>query len=149
MKGRVSKPEGLSALTLLRPAHDITVSKGGRIFMLMGDAPALVEWVKGELRAYPDAGWNDAKAPDHGHALVWPFSLRIGPDGLLWVLDTGQPGVDHGGPKFVAFDLETNALVRSYALRAGALTGSLYDDFRVNGRNGYFTYLCPGPTMCR
>ena len=131
MKVRFPKPEVLSALTLLRLAHDITVSRAGRIFMIMVHAPAVVEWVNGELRAYPDAGWNDAKAPDHSHALVWPFSLRIGPDGLLWVLDTGQPGGDHGGPKFVAFDLETNALVRSYALDAGALTGSLYDDFRL------------------
>ncbi len=102
-----AKPEVVSALTLPRPAHDITVSQDGRIFMMMVDAPALVEWVNGELRAYPDAGWNDAKAPDRSHALVRPCSLRIGPDGLLWVLDTGQPGVDHGGPKFVAFDLET------------------------------------------
>ena len=82
--------------------------------------------------------------PDHSHALVRPNSLRIGPDGLLWVLDTGQPGVDHGGPKFVAFDLETSALVRSYPLDAGALTGSFYDDFRFNGRNVYFTDIGHG-----
>jgi hypothetical protein len=56
----------------------------------------------------------------HAALVSWrPFSLRIGPDGLLWVLDTGQPGVDHGGPKFVAFDLETNALVHGYPLDAG------------------------------
>ena len=59
------QPEVVSALTLPRPAHDITVSKDGRIFMMMVGAPALVEWVGGELRAYPDAGWNDAKARDH------------------------------------------------------------------------------------
>jgi hypothetical protein len=92
------KPEVVSALTLPRPAHDITVSEDGRIFMMMADPPWLVEWVNGELRAYPDAAWNDAKAPDHSHALVRPNSLRIGPDGLLGVLDTGQPGVDHAGP---------------------------------------------------
>ena len=143
-RAAAAKPEGVSALTLPRPAHDITVSKDGRIFMMMVDAPALVEWVNGEIRPYPDAGWNDAKAPDHSHALVRPCSLRIGPDGLLWVLDTGQPGVDHGGPKFVAFDLETNALVRSYPLDAGALTGSFYDDFRFNGRNVYFTDIGRG-----
>jgi len=141
---QAAKPEVVSALTLPRPAHDITVNKDGRIFMMMADAPALVEWVNGELRAFPDAGWNDAEAPDHSHALVRPCSLRIGPDGLLWVLDTGQPGVDHGGPKFVAFDLETNALVRSYPLDAGALTGSFYDDFRFNGRNVYFTDIGHG-----
>jgi Major royal jelly protein len=138
------KPEVVSALTLPRPAHDITGSEDGRIFMMMADPPWLVEWVNGELRAYPDAAWNDAKAPDHNHALVRPNSLRIGPDGLLWVLDTGQPGVDHGGPKFVAFDLETNALMRSYPLDAGALTGSFYDDFRFNGRNVYFTDIGHG-----
>jgi len=143
-KAAAAKPEVVSALTLPRPAHDITVNKDGRIFMMMADAPALVEWVNGELRAFPDAGWNDAEAPDHSHALVRPCSLRIGPDGLLWVLDTGQPGVDHGGPKFVAFDLETNALVRSYPLDAGALTGSFYDDFRFNGRNVYFTDIGHG-----
>lgn len=72
-----------------------------------------MEWLDGELHAYPDAAWNDAEAADHGHALLRPLSLRIGPDGLLWVLDTGQLGIDDGGPKLVAFDLETNALVRS------------------------------------
>lgn len=138
------KPEVVSALTLPRPAHDITVSKDGRIFMMMVDTPALVESVNGDLRAYPDAGWNDAKAPDHSRALVRPSSLRIGPDGRLWVLDTGQRGMDRGGPKFVAFDLETNALVRSYPLDAGALTGSYYDDFRFNGRNVYFTDIGHG-----
>jgi hypothetical protein len=46
----------------------------------MVDVPAFVEWVNGELRAYPDA-----EAPDHSHALARPFSLRIGPDGLLRV----------------------------------------------------------------
>jgi hypothetical protein len=141
---RPEKPEVVSALTLPRPAHDITVSKDGRIFMMMVETPALVEWVKGELRAYPDAGWNNPKAPGHSHSLVRPFSLRIGPDGLLWVLDTGQPGMDHSGPKFVAFDLETNALVRNYPLDAGALVGSLYDDFRFNGRNVYFTDISHG-----
>jgi hypothetical protein len=139
-----AKQEVVSALTLPRPAHDITVSKDGRIFMLMVGPPALVEWVNGELRAYPNAGWNDATAPDDSHALVRPSSLRIGPDVLLWVLDTGQPGVDHGGPKFVAFDLETNSLVRSYPLNAGALSGSYYDDFRFNGRNVYFTDIVHG-----
>src|SRR6266481_3165586 len=139
-----AKPEVVSALTLPRPAHDITVSKDGRIFMMMADAPWLVEWVNGELRAYPDAGWNDPKAPDHSHALVRPNSLRIGPDGLLWAVDAGQPGVDHGGPKFVAFDLDANALVRSYPLDAGAVAGSFYDDFRFNGRNVYFTDIGHG-----
>jgi hypothetical protein len=42
----------------------------------MVDVPAFVEWVNGELRAYPDA-----EAPDHSHALARPFSMRIGPDG--------------------------------------------------------------------
>ena len=60
------------------------------------------------------------------------------------MLDTGQPGVDHGGPKLVAFDLETNALVRSYPLDAGAVSGSFYDDFRFNGRNVYFTDIGRG-----
>jgi len=49
-RAAAAKPEVVSALTLPRPAHDITVSKDGRIFMLMVDAPPLVEWVNGELR---------------------------------------------------------------------------------------------------
>jgi hypothetical protein len=32
----------------------------------------------------------------------------------------------------------------SYPLDAGALTGSYYDDFRLNGRNVYFTDIGPG-----
>ena len=71
-----AKPEVVSALTLPRPAHDITVSKDGRILMMMVDAPALVEWVNGELRAYPDAGWNDAKAPTT--ATRWCGRVRCG-----------------------------------------------------------------------
>jgi hypothetical protein len=76
-----TKPEVVSALTLPRPAHDITISRDGRIFMMMADAPWLVEWVNGELSAYPDARWNDPKAPDHSHALVRPNSLVSGRTG--------------------------------------------------------------------
>ena len=43
-RAAAARPEVVSALTLPRPAHDITVSKDGRIFMMMVDAPALVEW---------------------------------------------------------------------------------------------------------
>src|SRR5260370_4755124 len=39
----VRKPEGASALTLPRPAHDIPVRKDGRLFMIIVEAPALVE----------------------------------------------------------------------------------------------------------
>jgi hypothetical protein len=53
-KGTV-EPEVVSALTLPRPAHDLIVSKSGRIFTINVDAPALVGRVNGELRAYPDA----------------------------------------------------------------------------------------------
>jgi len=112
--------------------------------MMMVDAPALVEWVNGELRAYPDAGWNDAKAPDRSHALVRPCSLRIGPDGLLWVPGHGPARRGPRRAQVGAFDLETNALVRSYPLDAGAFTGSFYDDFRFNGRNVYFTDIGHG-----
>src|SRR5260370_20479271 len=123
-RAAAARPEVVSALTLPRPAHDITVSKDGRIFMMMVGAPALVEWVGGELRAYPDAGWNDAKARDHSHALVRPCSLRIGPDGLLWVLDTGQTGVDHGGAEVRALRRGTDQLVRDSSPGARASRAS-------------------------
>src|SRR5260370_30697908 len=76
-KAAAAKPEVVSALTLPRPAHDITVSKDGRIFMMMVNAPWLVEWLNGELRAYPHAGWNDANPPDRIHSLVRPCSLPL------------------------------------------------------------------------
>src|SRR5260370_42328566 len=62
-----ARPEVVSALTLPRPAHDITVSKDGRIFMMMVDAPALGEGVNGELCAYPHARWDHAKSRHHSH----------------------------------------------------------------------------------
>jgi hypothetical protein len=105
MKVRFPKPEVLSALTLLRPVHYITVSKDGRIFMIMVDAPgggAMGEWRAPRLsrrgverrqgpRPQPRAGVAVFAADRAGRAVVGAGH--------------GSARRDHGGPKFVAFDL--------------------------------------------
>ncbi|MFC0409206.1 L-dopachrome tautomerase-related protein [Roseomonas elaeocarpi] len=127
----------------------VTTSADGRVFLVLArldgsDGPRVVEWVNGEQRAYPDAAWNGWRpGASASNSFVRANSLRIGPEGDLWVLDVGAPGIGNpklpGGPKLVQIDLKTNAARRIY--RLDELTGetSFIDDLRFNDRRVYVT----------
>lgn len=131
------------------PIQGVTTSRDGRVFVVFArldgaEGPRVAEWVNGQYRPYPDAAWNawrPGAAPNN--AFVRANALRIGPEGDLWVVDTGSPGIGKpalsGGPKLVQIDLATNKAKRIY--RLDELTGerSFIDDVRFNARLAYVT----------
>ena len=131
------------------PWVGIVVSDAGRSFVLYprpeGEAGLRVAELKnGQPVAYPDAAWN-AWQPGRAPAdkFVRANSLRIGPDGLLWVVDTGTPkmggSILPGGPKLVAINLTTNQVVRTLPLDDVLKTNSFVDDLRLLGNTIYLT----------
>jgi sugar lactone lactonase YvrE len=121
----------------------------GRVFVgfphLDGGAGVRVAEVKsGRLTPYPDNAWNAwTTGKDADRAFVGFNAMRIGPDGNLWVVDTGAPkfGGDilPGGPKIVVIDVGANRVIRTYPLRGVTGARSHVDDIRFNGRMGYVT----------
>ena len=129
--------------------NGITRSKDGRLFspfqrQTKGKGIELGEWRDGKPIAFPDEAWNAWKAGDDaGNAFVAVNAIRIGPDGDLWVVDKGAPGIGDAplpsGPKLVQIDLTRNAVRRVYSLQSATTERSFIDDFRFNGRNVYLT----------
>lgn len=131
------------------PWVGIVVSDAGRAFVLYprptGEAgPRIAEMRNGQPVPYPSAAWNDWQpgAPT-ASKFVRANSLRIGPDGLLWVVDTGtaQMGgpILPGGPKLVAIDLQTNQVLRTLPLTGVLKPTSFVDDLRLAGNTIYLT----------
>lgn len=94
---------------------------------------------------YPDAAWNGWRpGADPHHAFVNVNAIHLGPDGMLWVVDTGTPdfGGDPlaGGAKLVKIDLATDKVVRIYPFASEvARPGSYVDDIRFHGHHAYLT----------
>jgi hypothetical protein len=121
--------------------NGVTVSDDGRIFVnyprLEGDAGMrIAEIVNGKAVPYPDSAWN-AWQPGMGSEgrFVRTNSLRIGPDGYLWIVDTGTPSMGAaaipGAAKLVAFDPHSNKVVRTIPLDPVMVAGSFIDDLRI------------------
>lgn len=97
------------------------------------------------IHPYPEASWNQwSTGMDASHAWVRPNALRIGPDGNLWVVDSGASGlggtVVDGGAKIVVFNLSTNQVARTYAFNRPIIDPKSYiDDIRFNGHMAYIT----------
>lgn len=103
-----------------------TMSPDGRLFTVVqpalpGESPEVVEIRDGKAVSYPDEYLNSWKPGMDGHRLfVGVNSLRFGPDGSLWAVDRGGPGIGKplvpGGAKLMKIDIHTNKVVRSYDL---------------------------------
>ncbi len=131
--------------------NGIALSSNGRAFvnyMHVDKSPGLSvgEMLESsQVKPYPDASWNNWKpGSDARHKFVRTNSLRFGPDGYLWVLDTGEPmpgGPDIlNGPKLVAIDVNQNKVVRTIPLdKLVNMKKSFLDDLRFNGENIYVT----------
>jgi sugar lactone lactonase YvrE len=70
-------------------------------------------------------------------------SLRIGPDGMLWVVDTGTAKfgekIVRGGVKLVSINLPTNKVASVYPLDEFTHPESFVDDVRFHGRYAFLT----------
>lgn len=139
-------------VTVLRSdtvAVGIATTVAGRTFLpfsrIDGSAgPQVVEWKNGASIAYPDAAWNGWKTGgDPARAFVRVNALRIGPDGALWIVDVGAPGLGNPrlphGPKIVRVDLASDKVSRVYDLDGATNAKSFIDDIRFHGDFAYIT----------
>ena len=129
--------------------NGVTTSDDGRIFVcfprIEGDAGIRIgELVDGKATPYPDQQWNSwmpGKSSDS--VFVRTNSLRIGPDGYLWIVDTGTPSMGEdaidGAAKLVAIDLQTNTVARTIPLGPVMNKHSFIDDLRMFGNFIYLT----------
>jgi len=131
--------------------NGITVSDDGRIFVnFPAISPRPIQAV-GEIGAdkrshpYPGGDWNSwVPGKPVEHAFVGTNSVRIGPDGALWVVDTGSPSfgkeVLPNATKIVKIDLSTNIVSRVYPLGSDVVKSKSYiDDIRFHGETAYLT----------
>jgi sugar lactone lactonase YvrE len=129
--------------------NGVAVSSNGRVFACYAQAEGhgvqLAE-LTGEDKAepWPDAAWNSYKpGGDLTSAFMHVNAIRFGPDGKLWVVDGGAPGI--GKPRVAkaarlfAFDLDTGRLVQSFSFDALAKPKTFIDDVRFNGDHAYLT----------
>lgn len=143
-----------SSLTLAFALPDavtngVAVTAEGRIFAALaridGSAgPRVVEIRDGRPVPFPDEAWNAwTEGADPNRTLVWVNSLRIGPDGDLWLVDTGSPGFGQpmrpGGCKLVQVDVAGARVRRTIQLDAMVTPKSFIDDVRFNGSVAYLT----------
>ncbi len=109
-------------------------ARGIEVGRLADNAPA----------AFPNAAWNAWAPGRDGHgAFVWANALRIGPDGMLWVVDAGAPGPGErqvpGGAKAVKLDPKSGEVKAVYPLDGAIKPMSYVDDIRFNGDHAYLT----------
>lgn len=129
--------------------NGVAIEPGGRMFMVIAkqkgqDVPQLAEYKAGTLVPYPDAGWNGWKTGDDAsHAWVHANSVRFGPDGTLWVVDFGSPGLGQAeikhGPKLVGIDIASGRVVKTLYMDSQTRSDSALDDVRFNGDFAYLT----------
>lgn len=129
--------------------NGVTRSADGRVFspfqrQTKDKGIELGEWKDGKPVAYPNEAWNAWKqGDDPAKAFVAVNAIRMGPDGDLWVVDKGAPGLGDaplpGGAKLVQIDIAKNEIRKIYPLDAAVDEKGFIDDFRFNGRKVYLT----------
>ncbi|MBQ0902216.1 L-dopachrome tautomerase-related protein [Micromonospora sp. U21] len=119
----------------------------GRIFLSYpsADRPGVqvVEALPdGRRDPYPDAAWNRVDQPPDD-AFVNVNGLRAGPDGRLWIIDAGAPGIGTrqapGGARLIVVDPDDDRVDRVYHLDPAVHPTSYVDDVRFHDGVGYLT----------
>ncbi|PYD74898.1 SMP-30/gluconolactonase/LRE family protein [Novacetimonas pomaceti] len=144
-----------TAYTSQRVMNAVSVSDDGRVFVSFpywggGDTPGptVAELDHdGSPRPYPDEKWNDwARTHDSDHAFVRVNAIRFGPDGRLWVVDSGEANVG-GSPnppegakaKLVVINIATGQVERTISLAAASTPHTYIDDLRFHGSTLFLT----------
>jgi sugar lactone lactonase YvrE len=133
----------------------VAVSDDGRVFVSFpywgGGAkpgPSVSELAKdGTPRAYPDAAWNNWNtSKDSAHAFVRVNAIRFGPDGNLWVVDSGEANVggkpngpDGAKAKLIVIDVKQNKVITVIPLDASSTPHTYVDDLRFHGSTLFLT----------
>ncbi|MDO7888257.1 SMP-30/gluconolactonase/LRE family protein [Hymenobacter cheonanensis] len=130
--------------------NGVAVSDNDRVFVLFphnegSPGTRIGELKNGKATPWPTRAWNAWKKEGDPakQAFVRANSLRFGPDGLLWIVDTGTPKSDAppiaDGPKLLGFDIAKNQLVKTIALDKYVKRKSFVDDLRFHGDMIYVT----------
>ena len=140
----VGEPELIATFDGAMPTG-VSVHPSGRVFVNFprwGDDPpaTLAELKDGEAVPFPSAEMQDFDSPTDSDRLISVQSVVVGPDGLIWALDTGRvefAPAEPGGPKLVAFDPETGEVVKRIVFPADvALPTTYLNDVRFDPTRG-------------
>jgi sugar lactone lactonase YvrE len=144
-------PRLVEVASLTRIANGVTTSPDGRIFLshpqVEGPGNQVSELKNGQLVPYPNAEMQIWKPDeDKTRTFMKVNSLRVGPEGDLWVVDAGARGVGYkgvaGAAKVVRINIATNSVRRVYQAPADAVREySYYNDMRFSpdGRRVYIS----------
>ena len=129
--------------------NGVTATKAGELFITYArqDKAHGIEvgrLVNNAPVAFPNDSWNAWAPGRDGHnVFVWANALRIGPDGMLWVVDAGAPGPGKaqvpGGAKVVRLDPQTGEVKAIFPMDGAITPMSYVDDIRFNGDHAYLT----------
>jgi len=131
------------------PSTGASTTPDGRTFLVLAridqsPGPQVVEVIEDEFRPYPDEIWNTwSPSEDPSQHFVRINAQRVGPDGALWLVDVGAPGMGNptvaAGPKLIRVDLVSDTVQRTIPLGEGLHGDSFVDDVRFNGNLAYVT----------
>ena len=131
--------------------NGVTTSPEGRIFVnfprIEGDKGIRIGEIlrNGHIIPYPNGQWNNWQIGDDvNQKFVRTNSLRIGPDGLLWVVDTGTPAMGKeilsgSSVKLVSIDTKSNQVVNIIPLLDVSKPSTFIDDIRIAADKIYLT----------
>lgn len=138
-----------AAIVTETPINGVSTTPDGRVFLLyaridLSQGPQVVEWFNSTntTKPIPNEEWNSyTDGADPTKHLIRTNSQRVGPDGALWLVDTGSPSFGKpvilpDGPKLVQFNLTTNEVQRVYPMGNFLRSDSLLDDVRFNEAAG-------------
>ncbi|KAL4793089.1 hypothetical protein BDV19DRAFT_400138 [Aspergillus venezuelensis] len=130
--GASTTPEGRTFLKLAR----VDGTTGSQIVEVTGNDYTLVP--------YPNESWNSWNASidtpaDSENKYVSANSQRVGPNGNLWVVDSGALKLFPNSSKLVSLNLTTNEVDRVYYLSNVTTEGGSLNDVRFNGKYAYMT----------
>lgn len=142
-------PRLVTQLSLQDITNGVSTTPDGRLFLVISridgyQGPQVVEVdrLTGTQTAYPDEVWTSyQQGDDPAQHFVSINSQRIGPDGNLYVVDTGAPGFGNPalvpfGPKLVQINITTNSVSRVYYFENTTVATSFLDDVRFDLANG-------------
>lgn len=142
-------PRLVTELSLQIVTNGVSTTPEGRLFLVISGVdgnkgPKVVEFDRAtnSTTAYPDEEWNSyVEGADPATHFVSVNSQRIGPDGNLYIVDTGEPSFGApallpDGPKLVQINITTNTVSRVYTMGNAVQATSFLDDVRFNPLSG-------------
>ncbi|KAF2720262.1 major royal jelly protein [Polychaeton citri CBS 116435] len=138
-----------NAITPETPSTGVSTTPDGRVFLVYpridgSIGPQIVEWDFANNRsiAYPNEEINSyTEGKDPSTHFIRVNAQRVGPDGALWLVDTGAPGfgapvILPEGPKLIQVNVTTNSVQRTYPMGNVTRINSLLDDVRFSAISG-------------